>query len=257
MLRQTFIHLPGVGLALEQRLWAAGVRTWDDFTEADRLPLVSAQRQARLADLIDQSRSRLDDLDYWGQRLPRSEHWRLYGRFKSRAAFLDIETSGLSVDQGGEVSLIGLFDGCSYRPFVNGYNLDRFEMALEKAGLVVTFNGACFDLPYLAAYFRHLRLPAIHLDLRYLLRRLGYQGGLKKIEPLFGLRREAEVAGLDGFQAVILWRRFLEGDRRALSLLIRYNRADTVNLMPLMDRAYQELQRELKDPGFESGQELQ
>jgi len=53
------------------------------------------------------------------------------------------------------------------------------------------------------------------------------------------------VAHLDGWQAVLLWRRFMEGDREALTTLIRYNRADTVNLKTIMDQTYDRLQTQL------------
>lgn len=242
MLTRTFIHLPGIGARLEGRLWRAGILSWDDFIEAPSLPLIGRRRQAELAARLGEDRQRLDEVGYWCKRLPPGEQWRLYGRFGDQTSFLDIETSGLTVDQGGEATVIGLFDGQAYRPFINGYNLEEFEAALEGVGLLVTFNGACFDLPFLKAYLRHLCLPPGHIDLRYTLKRLGLAGGLKKIEPLFGLAREEKVAHLDGWQAVLLWRRFLEGDRQALATLIRYNRADTINLKAIMDQTYHRLQ---------------
>ncbi len=167
MLKNTFIHLPGVGPRLEQRLWAAGILTWDDFLKASTAPKISPASKARLDGVLVECRARLDDLKFWCRLLPPAEHWRLYRRFEDQCAFLDIETSGLSVDQGGEISLVGLFDGRVYRPFVNGYNLEAFEDVLVSFGLLVTFNGACFDLPFLSTAIRHLRLPPGHIDLRY------------------------------------------------------------------------------------------
>jgi len=248
LLEHTFIHLPGVGPAIERRLWRAGILTWEDFIRAGSVPGLSRARRAALASLLEGGRERLDDLGYWCRLLPQSEQWRLYGRFRDRTAFLDIETSGLTVEQGGEVSLIGLYDGRVFRPFVNGFNLDRFEEALEKVELLITFNGARFDLPYLAAYFRHLRLPQGHVDLLYPLRRLGCRGGLKRIEVLFGLRRDKDIEGLDGWAAVLLWRRYLAGEPAAMGRLIRYNRADTVNLKTIMDKVYDRLRLELIGP---------
>jgi len=34
MLQQTFIHVPGIGLVRERRLWEAGIRTWNDYLAA-------------------------------------------------------------------------------------------------------------------------------------------------------------------------------------------------------------------------------
>ena len=40
MLKSTFVHIPGVGYALEQRIWAAGIKTWDDYIKKlDQVPL--------------------------------------------------------------------------------------------------------------------------------------------------------------------------------------------------------------------------
>ena len=245
MLESTFIHLPGLGPATEQRLWRAGITTWRSFIEAPALPGLSAPRRDHLAGLLRDDLNRLDDPAYWSRVLPSSEQWRMYGRFKERTGFLDIETDGRPVEEGGEVTLIGLFDGRIFRPFVNGRNMDRFEECLEGLQMLVTFNGACFDLPVLKSYIRHLRLPPAHIDLRYPLKRLGFQGGLKRIEQDFALERQDEVRGLDGWEAVLLWRRHLDGDRRALGTLIRYNRADTVNLKPLMEQTYGLLCQEL------------
>ena len=33
MLRNTFMHIPGIGQITEKRLWESGVLCWDDFFE--------------------------------------------------------------------------------------------------------------------------------------------------------------------------------------------------------------------------------
>jgi uncharacterized protein YprB with RNaseH-like and TPR domain len=79
----------------------------------------------------------------------------------------------------------------------------------------------------------------LHLDLRFILARLGYRGGLKRIESLFGITRAPEVAGFDGFDAVLLWERFQRGDLTALELLLKYNQEDVLNLEVLMEQAFE------------------
>ena len=111
-----------------------------------------------------------------------------------------------------------------------------------NSDLVITFNGACFDLPYIRRWFRNISLPKAHIDLRFLLRRLHYTGGLKKIEKDLGLAREEDIDGMDGYEAVMLWAAYQRGDRHALERLIRYNTADIVNLEPLMERAFKEME---------------
>jgi RNase_H superfamily len=70
------------------------------------------------------------------------------------------------------------------------------------------------------------------------LHRLGYRGGLKRIERQWGIIREDDVVGLNGFDAVLLWARYRCGDAAALERLMAYNRADVVNLEVLLKRGY-------------------
>ncbi len=78
----------------------------------------------------------------------------------------------------------------------------------------------------------------MHLDLRFILSRLGFRGGLKRIEPQFGIKRAPEVAGLNGYDAVLLWGRYQRGDRTAGRLLLQYNQEDVLNLEVLMEQAF-------------------
>ncbi len=68
---------------------------------------------------------------------------------------------------------------------------------------------------------------------------MGYRGGLKRIEPLFGITRAPEVAGLNGYDAVLLWERFQRGDLTARKLLLQYNEEDVLNLETLMEQAFE------------------
>ena len=116
------------------------------------------------------------------------------------------------------MTVAGLYDGQNMRQFVQGHNLQEFPRALAEFDLLVTFNGTQFDLPVLRAYFPELVLPPAHVDLRFLMARLGFKGGLKKIEPRFGIHRPKEVTGMDGYMAVLLWQRYQRGDKGALEL---------------------------------------
>ena len=121
------------------------------------------------------------DSAYFQRRLPSRERWRLYREFRHQAAFLDIETTGISPN-GSDITLVGLFDGRSYRGFVKGQNMHLLPVALARYKLIVTYNGAIFDLPFIQSQLGPLFQHHAHIDLRYPLGRLGYRGGLKVIE---------------------------------------------------------------------------
>jgi uncharacterized protein YprB with RNaseH-like and TPR domain len=247
MLKRTFIHLPGVGPRREGHFWRQGLNAWEDFLAARRIWGLSPERLGWLQQELAGSLEHLDDAAYFAARLQAGEHWRLFSHFRPRVAYLDIETTG-AVWPGLLVTVVGLYDGRQMRQFVQGYNLQEFPRLLEDFDLLVTFNGTQFDLPVLRAYFPELRLPPAHVDLRFLLARLGFKGGLKKIEPHFGIRRPDEVNGMDGYMAVLLWERYQRGDRSALEVLLTYNREDVVNLEVLMEVAFR-MSRERLWPG--------
>ncbi len=237
MLKRTFIHLTSVGPATEAHLWREGVSCWDEFLAASRVRGIGAQRLALLQAELAESLLQLDNPGYFGQRLPSPEMWRLYRHYRQGAAFLDIETSGAAWPEL-TVTVVGLYDGREFQQFVWGENLNDFRYIIDEYDLLVTFNGLQFDVPVLRACFPGLRLPPVHIDLRFVLARLGYKGGLKRIEPQLGVQRPPDLEGLDGYDAVLLWERAQQGDPRALDLLLRYNREDVINLEYLMEKAY-------------------
>ena len=193
---------------------------------------------------LEDSLENRDNIFFFSNRLSSAYLWRLFDSFKDGAGYLDIETSAgyHGVD---EITVIGLYDGHTVQTFVNGVNLNEFEIAIASYRLVITFNGGLFDLPVIRRHFPHIELPPAHIDLRFFLRKLGYRGGLKAIEKTFSLSRAPEIDGMNGYDAVKLWRAYQWGDQSALERLIQYNTADIVHLKPLMERGYEEMKRRL------------
>ena len=68
---------------------------------------------------------------------------------------------------------------------------------------------------------------------------------LKRIEKDLNIFRDPEIDGMDGYDAVRLWKAYEWGDRAALDRLIQYNRADIVNLEPLMEMGYHQMKERL------------
>lgn len=246
MLRATFQHLPTVGAPTEALLWGRGLRDWEDLARAEHVPGISPPRLASLRQSLAGTERAFKERDgtYFARRLPYAEHWRLYSAFASRTAFLDIETTGLSPHHG-IVTCVTVHGGGRTRSFVQGDDLEEVSAFLAPYALLVTFNGLQFDVPFLEASLEGFRAPPAHADLRFLLRRLGQRGGLKIIERRLGLGRRDGVEGVDGLEAVRLWESYRAGRRDALDRLVAYNRADTVNLEPLMDYACREMERRL------------
>jgi len=243
MLEHTFIHIAGIGPKTEQTLWYRGIHTWRHFLDHGGI-IVSPARDAFIVQELEASLTHKEDASFFSERLPSGEMWRTYDAFKNNAVYLDIETTGYY--QGAdEITVIGIYDGTDVQTFVNGINLDDFETAIARYDLVITFNGSTFDLPFIRSWFPGISLPATHIDLRFLLKKLGYTGGLKRIEKNFGINRGTEIDGIDGFEAVRLWNEYQWGDKKALKILIEYNNADIINLKPLMEMGYREMKKRM------------
>jgi len=243
MLQQTFIHIPGVGKHTEQEMWSHGIQSWDDADRFEkRFGFAGPRLQKKLDAYIPLSRAAIKNHDAaFFQRLSAmGEAWRVFPEFADEAVYLDIESTGLST-VFDSVTIVGLYDGTRYSLFTQGDNLDEVQRALAKYSVVVTFNGAGFDLRFLKNTFPELVLPPIHIDLRWVSRRLGYTGGLKELERNLGISRKADVAEMGGFDATVLWAKYLRGDNSALEQLIEYNTADVVHLKAIMEICYDKM----------------
>lgn len=237
MLENTFCHIPGIGLKTERALWAGGVRAWEDVLHG--LPTgLSVRREADVRRHAEESATALGrgDARYFDRRLPAGERWRLFGGFNHSVAYLDIETTGMG-DPSDIITAIGLYDGRTVTHYVHDRDLDQFADDVGRFDLLVTYNGKRFDLPFIRRYLG-LSMDQAHVDLMFVLRSLGYRGGLKGCERQLGIDRGI-LDGLDGFFAVLLWQEYrATGDMRALDTLLAYNALDVVNLETLMVLAY-------------------
>lgn len=252
MIEHTFLHLPHIGPKTEVELWRQGILTWDQLELHLRNWPSNRQRRRQIKLRLQESKDHRGQASYFHRILPAAERWRLYRDFRHSCAFLDIETTGMSI-YGHEITVIGLYDGQNMFHFVNGHNLEEFEDAVHCFDLLVTFNGSRFDLPFISSFFHNFQWRRAHIDLLHVVRRLGYRGGLKSIEPLFGIARTPDIQEMSGYEAVILWHEYRHGNAEALQKLLLYNEADVVNLKTIMDAAWERLQRELE---FEAGRLL-
>jgi uncharacterized protein len=236
VLKNTFCHVPGISASTEQRLWASGIECWEALRRSSAVPL-SRKKAESLARHIDESFASLEknDPNYFAGLLPTAQHWRLFRDFQRSIAYLDIETTGLN--QYDSITTVVIYDGQSIRHYVRNENLDDFKEDIRKYAAIVTYNGKCFDVPFLERSFG-IRMSQAHIDLRYVLKSLGYSGGLKGCERQLGIDRK-ELSDVDGFFAVLLWNDFRRNkNQKALETLLAYNTCDVVNLEALMVIAY-------------------
>jgi len=245
MLRNSFIHIPGVGPKTEKYIWNRGIFSWKDFLSKSKNLGLSTEKTEQIKKYLALSTDNLtkENILFFRDSLPKSEFWRVYPEFKDKVAFLDIETTGLS-PYYNEITLIGIFDGKNIKTYIADNNLKSFTKDINKYSLIVTYNGALFDLPFIKAKFPNFNHHP-HIDLRFFLKRLGFSGGLKMVEKQLGIERPRDIRDIDGFGATILWHRYTRGDIHSLKLLIEYNMADIVNLKVLMEKGYNLMQKRL------------
>ncbi len=239
MLKHTFCHVQGIGARTEQQLWASGICSWEDLLESSPDPLPLGKNRTWLFKTgLGQSMIALQEKNpkYFCELLASDQHWRIFPQFRDSVAYLDIETTGLG-NVGDHITTIALYDGSSIRWYAHGKNLEKFAEDIKQYKLLVTYNGKTFDLPFIR---NNLGAPMdhAHIDLRYILRSLGYRGGLKACEKQLGIDRK-ELNGVDGYTAVLLWSEYRKTNNlKALETLLAYNIMDVVNLESLMVMAY-------------------
>ncbi|MFW6435744.1 MAG: ribonuclease H-like domain-containing protein [Halovenus sp.] len=239
----SFLGAEGIGETIERRLWKQGVTHWTEFD--DSCEGVGPTRAERIEAFIEQGERAIesDDVSYFEEVFPTGARWRLYESFREQACFFDIETTGLD-HHTSVVTTVSLHQDGQTRTLVRGDDLTAEELAaaFADAGLLVTFNGARFDIPFLEQSFGiDLGLP--HIDLMPTCRKLGLSGGLGAVERTLGIERD--LPDVDGREAVRLWHEHERGVDGALERLIEYNREDTENMVPVLEQTVDALDRQV------------
>ncbi len=247
MLKRSFIFLPGVGSSTERSIWSSGINDWDDFLGSASAGPLKGERKERFDGILEGVRERFEskDLPFFRDLFRPGDTWRMWDEFGDGAVFLDIETTGTR--RYSPITVVGLYDGKEYSALVRGRDLtfENIKEALKEATMLVTFNGATFDLPMIEARFPN-SIPRIpHLDLRFLAGKCGFSGGLKNIEITMGITRPEEVKGMSGEDAVRLWKVYQrDNNRNALKLLLKYNMEDILNLEPITGKLVKMITKE-------------
>ena len=236
MLINTFMHITGIGPETEKKIWQSHVLNWKDEDCFSRLKLPASKiEELKISAAESNYHLENNNPNFFEALLPSHQHFRLFPEFRHTCAYLDIETTGLS--SYSQITTIALYNGRDIKYFVQGKNLESFLDEIPKYKVLITYNGRSFDIPFIEEYF-HIKLPHSQIDLRYILKHLGFKGGLKKCEKALGIDRH-ELEGVDGYFAVLLWNEYRRnGNPKALETLLAYNIEDVINLEFLMIKAY-------------------
>lgn len=152
-------------------------------------------------------------------------------------AYLDIETTGLCAFYD-EITVVGICltpdSGINFVQLV-GSDVSRTNLLriLRGVDTVYTYNGNRFDVPFIRLRLGvNLKDYFHHHDLMHDCWRSNLYGGFKVVERQLGIPRR--LRGIGGAQAAMLWWRYqIDHDRKALDLLLEYNREDVLNLIAL------------------------
>ncbi len=131
MLKNTFIHMPGIGGVTEQRLWDSGITDWDAPLKVTP-GSISAGRKNILTKGIEESRRHFEmgNPAFFSNNLPSNQSWRLFSEFRESTVYLDIETTGLEATS--TITTIALYDGVATRYYVQGKNLNAFLKDIQQ-----------------------------------------------------------------------------------------------------------------------------
>ncbi|MFT4250176.1 MAG: ribonuclease H-like domain-containing protein [Candidatus Woesearchaeota archaeon] len=245
MLRNTFCHLPRIGENTEITLWKQGIQTWNDFIQTNNVPRIGANKKHALNKLLrEANQALLNNQATYFCALPSNQHWRVWEEFNTKAAFIDIETNYRQ-----NITVLGISDGERVWQFVRDHNMNAQDIrrVLKQFDVLVTFNGACFDLPIIKRYFHDVIPEVPHIDLRFAAAKIGLTGGLKHIEQTLGIARTEDTQELSGADALTLWDTYRSTqEKKYLDILLEYNAEDILNLKPLTDYIYKHLREEHK-----------
>lgn len=240
MLKSTFLHLKNVGPKKEQEFWKKGIVNWDQYHfESGQYPLSSELTPlSPLQKSIEAYNS--GNMLFFATNIPSNALYRVALEFPENTLFLDIETTGLSLHYD-IITLIGWSIGNKFDVCINGQKDTCLKQAFMTAKTIVTFNGTLFDLKFLKKYYPEFNIPPVHIDLRYLAKRVGLTGGQKKIEKEIGFTRANDVKDMLGEAAPILWHQYRRGEQDALKRLITYNHEDIEGMKYIFDYCVKKL----------------
>jgi len=235
-------HLPDISDKREKEYWKNGVLNLSQlysFLHSQATLFDNCSNGLILQSVENISNGEIDTvISELSRKSGRKDYYRIAYSFPKDIMFLDIETTGLSQVYHYVTTVGWVMDGV-YSYWMPGMDSTFFLDSFKKAKMIVTFNGAKFDCPFLNLTFKEIEASKKpNLDLMYLCRSFGYMKGQKTIEERVGFQRPIELSKCDGKEAIALWYKFLFGDNNALRELITYNFYDIFGMMHILDHIF-------------------
>ncbi len=234
LLFSSFLQIRGISRNKEARLWASGIDT------LEKLQLSRGQQQS----FFDNTDDEIDiyikallqgDSSVFFERLEPKDFFRIAYSFPEQVMFLDIETTGLSM-QYHYVTMVGWMINGKYDYWLQGSSPQKLLDAVESAKLLVTYNGIAFDCKFLDhALNTKVFSSKPNLDLMHLCRRYQLTGGQKNIEEYIGFSRPSTIKTTNGKEAIAQWYEFLFENDNSLNELILYNYYDIFGMAYILD----------------------
>lgn len=234
MIKACFNIFNGISNSGERNLWDHGILTWQYFEKCFNIPLNKSK--------VDSIRGQIKEgiialeycvVDWFLARLKGVDKLRVIHDFNP--IYLDIETTGLT--KRDSITLITTHDGYETNTYIRGQNLFLFLSEIPKIKILITYNGAKFDLPFIRREFG-ISLSVPHIDLMEIMHSCGMYGGQKICEKILGIYRNKDQS-ITGKDAVLLWEKYKRGSENSLKQLLDYNIRDTTAMKELAHWAYQ------------------
>ncbi len=232
MITKCFTFLDGISNRKQDRILEQ-VNDWNDFI-GKNVKGISKLRKFFYDQKVREAKQALlnDDLGFFNKNFKNKDLLFLYKYYRDETCFLDIE-----INRGREdIVLVGVDDGYEIKQFLKGFNLEKnilFDY-LSRFKVIVTYNGAAFDIPLLKKYF-NFKLNFIHIDLKPICLSFGFKGGLKKIEKELGIERNLCYDVKHGDPCKLYRVFMITRDEYYLDLLLRYNEEDCQNLKKIIE----------------------
>lgn len=240
-LENSFILFPGIGQKTEKKLWKDNIRHWDHLEDSSKYnDKIETHRQKAKKNL------EVNNSLYFNDKLPNKSLWRAYKNFEKDVTFFDIETTGLKPERN-KTTTVSFYRNGKSKTLIRGQDLtkENLEQEFFDSSMLVSFNGKRFDAPFLEKNFG-MNIEKPHIDLMYPCKRLGYSGGLKKIEK--DLKIDRELEDIDGREAIKLWKKYENNNNEdALNKLVKYNQYDAENLQDLLEIIREKLINKVAD----------